>query len=132
MPDYIRFSPDTKRILERWISVDPSTIDGLPNILQVSRSEVEGVTKFHLVDNGIVREMTQAEQDALLAEEAQAVIDDENQRILDLDLKIDNLPTMTLTKIDTAIDNITNIAGVKAFLKKQCRYILKYIARNNV
>jgi hypothetical protein len=128
MPDYIQFS-ENKRIINKWISVDPSTIESLPNIIQVERSIAESITKFHLVDNGVVRLMTQLEKDTLLAEETQQVINTENQRIQDLDLKIDNLPTMTLQKIDTAIDNITNIAGVKTFLKKQCRYILKVIAK---
>lgn len=130
MPDYIKFDPLTKRIIERWISIDPSKVEGYENILQVTRAVVEGITKFHKVENGEVVLMTQAEQDALLAEETQAIIDQENARILDLDnLMQTDLSSITLAKVDTAIDNIGNLNDAKVFLKKLCRYIIKFISR---
>jgi hypothetical protein len=126
LPDYIQHL--NGKIINKWISIDPSIVESLPNIIQVERSIAESITKFHIVDTGVVRVMTQVEKDALLAEETQTVINAENQRILDLDLKIDNLPTMTLTRVDTAINNIGNLNDAKVFLKKLCRYIIKHIA----
>ena len=79
MPDYLRYEPVTGRIVQKWISADPSRVEGLPNILQVTRAEAEGITKYHIVDNGVLRLMTQAEKDALDLEEANA----QHQSLLD-------------------------------------------------
>lgn len=128
MPDYIQSNPVNNRIINRWMSVDPSIVEGLENILLITREEYHSLTKFYLVDNGVLREMNQEEKDALLAEEAQAIIDAENARILNLDDKIDGINGITLVKIDTKIDEIGSLADAKVFLKKLCRYIIKFIA----
>ena len=74
--------------------------------------------------------MTIDEQNALIAEETQAQIDAENSRIQSLDnLLQTDLSGLTLTRIDTVINNIGNLTDAKAFLKKLCRYIIKFIAR---
>lgn len=130
MPDYIKYNPLNNRIIQKWISVDPSVVENETNILQVTRDVIESITKYHIVDGGTVREMTQAEKDALDAEEAQAVIDAESARILDLDNKIELVNGTTLAKIDTRIDAIANLADAKTFLKRMCRYIIKYVANN--
>ena len=128
MPDYLQSNPLTKRIIKKWISADPSIVENLPNVIQVTRTEAERADKFYLIDNGILREMIQVEKDALLAEEAQAEIDAENSRVTDLDNKINDTGGITLSKIDTAIDAIGTLTDAKAFLKKLCRYIIKYTA----
>lgn len=128
MPEYVQYSQDGK-ITNKWYSVPPSVIAGLSNILEIPRDIFNSLTKYHKVDAGVVREMTQAEKDTLDAAEAQAVIDAENARVLDLDNKIDNLGIMILTKIDNKIDAIGSLADAKAFLKKLCRYIIKFTAR---
>ena len=132
LPDFIQSNPLTKRIINKWISVDPSIVESLPNIIQVERSVVESITKFHIVDNSQVRLMTQIEKTALEAEEAQAIIDAENLRIANLDTKISSvdLSDLTLTKIDTKIDAISNLAQAKTFFKLLVKYLVKY-AKNN-
>ena len=129
MPDFLRFNPLNGRIVDRFISVDPSKVKGIDNLIQVSRDIVESITRFHKVDGGKVRFMTEAEKLALIAEEERAVIDAENTRILSLDNKIDEIGTMTLFKIDGKIDAIGNLQDAKLFLKKLCRYIVKFTAR---
>ena len=129
MPDYVRFNPVNGYIIQHWISVDSSIVENEVNVIQIDRNVYQSLTKYHKVDNGMVREMTQTEKDTLLAEEAQAIIDAENARIVSLDDGIEGLPIMTLTKIDNAINNIGNLNDAKVFLKKLCRYIIKFIAR---
>lgn len=130
MPEYLQWDSLTKRIINKWYSVDPSIIEGLPNILQLSRDLFNSLTEYHIVDNGVVRLMTQVEQDAYEQAKAQAIIDQENQRISGLDDLIQNtgLQGITLTRIDVAIDNIGSLQDAKTFLKKLCRYIIKFIA----
>lgn len=72
MPEYVQWDSLTKRIINKWYSVDPSIVEGKPNILQIPRNVYHSLTKFHKVENNQVVLMTQAEQDALLAEEAEA------------------------------------------------------------
>lgn len=71
MPDYVRHDGMGK-ILQTYVSVDPSMVEGVENVIEVSRGVAEGVTKYHKVENSKVVEMTQAEKDALTASEAQA------------------------------------------------------------
>ncbi len=82
-----------------------------------------------MVDNGEVRIMTQAEQDALIAEEEQAIIDAENARIAGLNENINGADNLTIDTIDTKINAIGNLADAKTFLKKLCRFIIKYVAK---
>ena len=128
MPEFIQYDLQG-RIIKKFYSADPSIVEGLSNILQVERNTFNSLTKYHIVDNGIVRLMTQAEKDALDVEEAQAEIDKENTRIVGLDdlMNVD-LSGMILTKVDIAINNIGSLADAKIFLKKLCRYIIKYIS----
>lgn len=129
MPEYITYNPVNGRIVDKFYSVDPSVVEGRENLLEVPRNIFNELTRFHIVDNGVIRLMTQLEKDTLLAEEALALIEAENARILGLDDKIQvGLDGITITKIDTAIDNIGNLNDAKVFLKKLCRYIIKHIA----
>ena len=105
MPDYVKFLLENGRIIQKWISADPSIVENLTNILQVTRSEAETLTKFHIVDNGQVRLMTPAEQDALLAEEAQT----QKQSLLEAidKYEISNLDLLTalVKRINVRIPN---------------------------
>lgn len=125
MPEYIQ-SNLQGLIINKWYSADPSIVDGLPNILKIPRDVFNALTKYHIVDAGVVREMTQAEKDQLDAWEAQKVIDAENARLVAMDDRIESsiLSGITLTKIDNAIDNIGSLEDAKVFLKKLCRYIV--------
>lgn len=129
MPEYIQY--DLKgRIIKKWYSVDPSIVEGLLNILIIPRDMFNSLTKFHIVDNDVVRLMTEAEKTILIAEETQAQIEAENKRITDMDgLLQTDLSGMTLSRIDTAIDNIGNLNDAKVFLKRLARFIVKFIAR---
>ena len=128
MPEYIQFNPLTKIIINKWYSADPNIVSGLPNILEIPRDLFNSLTKYHIVDSGQTREMTQIEKDILDQAELQAQIDTENKRITDLDdLLQTDLSGLILTRIDIAINNITNLNDAKIFLKKLCRYIIKFI-----
>lgn len=103
-------------------------MEGRANILEIPRDVFNALSKFHKVDNGIVRLMTQAEADAFITEEIQASVSVENTRITEMDNRMGvDLSGITLTKIDNAINNIGSLADAKTFLKKLCRYIIKYI-----
>ena len=129
MPEYIQYSNETNRIIQKWYSVDPSAIEGLPNILKIPRDVFNSLTKYYIVDNGKIREMTQEERDQLDAYEASQAEQAETDRITALDDKMNtDLSSIVLTRADTTIDNIGDLAGAKLFLKKLCRYIIKYIA----
>jgi hypothetical protein len=105
-------------------------VEGRSNILEIPRDIFNALTKFHKVDNGAVRQMTQAEADILITEEIQASAVAENKRVSDLDgLLQTDLSGLTLTKIDQAINNIGSLSDAKVFLKRLCRYILKFTAR---
>jgi hypothetical protein len=129
MPDYVIYL-ENGTIVSKLQSVDPSQIKGEERCLQVDREVLQSITKYHLVDSGAVREMTQVEKDALDLAEQQAQEQVENNRVIGLDNEIENgiLQGMTLAKIDTAINNIGSLADAKVFLKKMCRYIIKFIA----
>ena len=131
MPEYITYNPLNGRIIDKFYSVDPSVVEGRNNLLQIPRDIFNSLTKFHKIDNGQIRLMTIAQQNALIAEENQAQIDVENLRIADLDdlMNID-LSGIILSKVDNAINNIANLSDAKVFLKKLCRYIVKFVARN--
>ena len=128
MPEYIQYDILGK-IINKWYSVDPSIVEGRENLLEIPRDLFNSLTKFHKVDNGIIRIMTIDEQNTLIAEENQVIIEAENKRIIDLDSLLQtDLSGLTLTKIDNVINNIGNLNDAKAFLKKLCRYIIKFIA----
>lgn len=83
--------------------------------------------KYLKVVNGAIEEMSQQEKSVVDAAEAQAVADAETARLSLLDTKISDskVADFTMTKVDTAIDNIANLADAKIFLKRLCRYIAK-------
>ena len=129
MPDYIKFNAQGL-IVQRWRSVDPKVVENETNILLIDRATYESLTKYHIVDSGQVREMTQAEKDQLDAWELQQREQAETDRINALDDKLsEDLSSVVLTKADNAIENIGSLADAKVFLKKLCRYIIKFVAR---
>ena len=78
MADYIRFNQDGI-IIHKYESVDGADIKDNPDILKVDRETFNSLTKYHIVDHGVLRLMTQAEKDALDLEEA----DIQHQSLLD-------------------------------------------------
>ena len=131
MPEYIIYDPLTKLIKEKYYSVDPSIVTGKSNLLEIPRDLFNSLTEYHIVDAGQIRLMTQVEKDVYEQAKAQAIINTENKKINDMDSLIQNigLQGITLAKIDTTINNIGSLADAKTFLKKLCRYIIKFIAR---
>ena len=130
MPEYVTYDNANGRIIRKYFSVSEDTDFGTPYVIQIPRSVYYTITKCSKVDNGVVVEMTQVEKDALLAEEEQARIDAENARIFNLIEKFQdsNLQGIVIDRADTAIDNIGSLADAKVFLKKLCRFIIKYVA----
>ena len=126
MPEFIQHDING-RIIQKWYSVDPAVVSSLPNILEIARDVFTALTKYHLVENGAVRQMTQAEMDALTAEETQAQIDAENVRLANMDDKISGtkIADFSMAKVDGVIDAIANLSDAKQFLKRLCRYIAK-------
>jgi len=51
MPEYVQSEPNNLivagMIVDKWYSVDPSVIQGKPNILQVDRALFRTLTKYH-------------------------------------------------------------------------------------
>ncbi len=88
---------------DQYVKFDPSVVSG-----------------SHIVN------LTQAEKDALIAAEAQAIADAEAARLTGLDNKMSaaKVSDATLAKVDVAIDGIQNLVDAKAFLKKLARYLV--------
>ena len=106
MPEYIQYNAQGL-IIQKWYSVDPSIVEGLQNILKIDRDTFNALTKYHIVDSGAVREMTQEEKDTYDAYLAQQAELKEKTRLEAMDDVADLIQTsdFTLTKIDTTIDN---------------------------
>ena len=129
MPEYIQYNAQGL-IIQKWYSVDPSIVAGLSNILNVDRDTFRLLTKYWIVDNGILRQMTQGEKDQLDLWEQNQVKQTETNRINDLDTEAtSDLSSVVLTKMDNAIGNIGSLDDAKAFLKELCRFIIKHISR---
>lgn len=133
MPEYIQHDPSSTpvagMIVKKWYSVDPSVVNGLLNILELPRVEYQALTKYKVVDGGIVRNMTQTEKDTLTAyEEAQRDLNIRDSAKTEMDgfqsrglllraladiikdeinvlRAFHSLPDRTLTQLKTAIQN---------------------------
>lgn len=103
MPEYIKHDPSSTpvqgRIVEKWYSVDPSIVQGLPNILKLSRDDFRALTKWHKVSGGQVVLMTQTEKDAILAQEEA----DRRQKLLD---RIDKYEVSNLDLLTALVKRI--------------------------
>lgn len=103
MPNYI-FYDENGTIYKKVYSIsshliDEGLIEGYQRTLKLDRNVIKSLTKFHKVDNGQVREMTQTEKDALLQTEADA----KKQRLLNA---IDKFEVSQLDIITTLIKRI--------------------------
>lgn len=127
MPDYISYNLITGKIIDKFYSVDPKVVEGRNDILELPRDEFNALTIFHKVDFGVVRLMTQAEKDAMIAAEAQARITEEAARLVSMDTSIGSVKIVDfpMVKVDGVIDAIANLADAKLFLKRLCRYVAK-------
>jgi len=97
MPEYIQYDSKGK-ITNKWYSVDEKTVVGKENILQVERDTFKTLTKFHKVDSGKVREMTQVEKDVLTAEEVSLKEQLESERIDSLNITTKELVNILINK----------------------------------
>ena len=97
------------------------------------RDVFNALTRFHKVDNGAVRLMTQAESDLFITEELQASASAETARLADMDTRITNvkIADFPMAKIDAMIDAIANLNDAKQFLKRMCRYVAKNSGNRN-
>ena len=132
MPEYVRYNQEGI-IIQKWYSVDSSEVEGIPSVIKIDRDTFKSLTKYHKVDlNSLtVVAMTKDEIDYVDALEKQQAEEAEADRIKAIGDKIDvDLSGVSLTKIDNAIDNIGNLADAKEFLKKFCRFIVKFTVHN--
>ena len=115
----------------QYISVPNDINSPLPgHLINPDISAAGTKIKFWKVSAGAVVLMTQQEQSAVLQAEADAAQAIEDSRIAALDDKMDlNLSAILLTKADNAIDNIGSLSDAKTFLKKLCRFIVKFTVR---
>ena len=129
MPEYVQHNAQGI-ITNKWYSVDSSVVSGLQNIIKVDRNIFNQLTEYWIVDSGSVREMTQQEKDQWDAYKQQQAEQAETDRLNALDGLIESgvLQGIALAKVDNAIDNIGSLNDAKAFLKKLCRFVLKFIA----
>ena len=102
MPDYIKYNAQGL-IVQRWRSVDPNVVENETNILLIDRATYESLTKYHIVDSGQVREMTQAEKDALDQAEADAREQEELDRIDKLECKVEAVIIALVKRINVRI-----------------------------
>lgn len=79
--------------------------------------------KYLKQSNGEIVEMTALEKSAVDSAEAQEVIDAETARLSALDDEMVKSQSIRVTKAEQAIDNITNLADAKIFLKRLVRYL---------
>ena len=103
MPDYVQH--DSGTIVKRWRSVDPSIVEALDNIVLVTREVYNSLTKYHIVDGGTIREMSQAEKDVIIQAEADTqaqAIEDALQRY-----EVSNVELLTalIKRINVRIPN---------------------------
>lgn len=75
MPNYL-FYDEQGKIYKKEHSIsshliEEGLIEGYERTVKVDEEIYRVVDKFYLVDNGVLRQMTQVEKDALLAEEAE-------------------------------------------------------------
>lgn len=128
MAHIVIYDTNTLKVLDYKMSVNTPDYMGRNDVLFDPVLPTGIPLKYLKVDSGQVVEMNQPEKNAIDAAEAQAAVDAENARITSLDDKMDiDLSGMTLTKADNAIDNMGSLADAKTFLKKLCRYIIKFV-----
>jgi len=118
-------------ITEKHFSVDGSDLDIRPECIKIKRSLFRSLTRFYLVENNLVREMTQIEKDALLLAEANAQAAAKTQRESDIDSEINsiNINDISLPLVDAEINALGVSQDVKDFLKKFVRYV---VTRSNL
>jgi len=95
MPDYL-FYDDNGRIYKKKSSIsshliDEGLIEGYKKSLLVDRATFNSITKYHKVENGQVRLMTQAEIDALTAIEENERKEKERTAIDNLNISVPDL-----------------------------------------
>ena len=110
-------------ITQTYTSIDGSTLSKT-DCMSVENMDVHKITRWQKVVNRQIVDMSQTEIDAILLSEQQA----EEQAKIDAlnaeDTKmIEDLSSVNLDKVDVVIDNISNLAGAKTFLKKLVRYL---------
>jgi len=108
-----------------YASIDVNCIQATHQEYDDARLQYKKLDKTVITGNRIV-DWTQQEIDDYEQAIADAIVQAELDRINDLDDEVSkvNLTDITITKVDTAIDNIGSLADAKVFLKKLCRYII--------
>jgi len=123
MANILIYDEVTKQAKEYLISVNTPDYSSRSDVL-VHPDMPNAPLKYIKVENGLAVEMTQAEKDAIDLAEQQAKDAAETARVANLDTEVTKLRTITVPKIDNAIDNIGSLQDAKVFLKKLCRYIV--------
>jgi hypothetical protein len=135
----IEYDPDnaivSNRVVKYLKSVDSGPYMETPNcvtcpianhLIDPDLSAVTGVQRAHwkVVDSSVV-EMNQAEKDYIVqvASDNAAAAEADSVALFDSTLASSEVSDYALTKIDQSIDNISDLADAKAWLKKLARFI---------
>ena len=112
MPNYVFYDKNgliykKKRSISSHL-IEEGLIPGYERTVKVD--DINTITKYHIVDNGVIREMTQAERDTLDQAEAAAQAQVEEQAIQDLRLTMKEVLTALVQCINKRIpqDKITH------------------------
>jgi hypothetical protein len=131
MANVIIFDPNStpKKVLNFLASVNtPDYSDRLDVLINPDISGLVNVPlKYLKVENFNVLEMTVLEKaDVDLLEQLSAKnTTDAEVLALDDDISNSQISDFVMAKVDTAINNIANLADAKTFLKRMCRYLVK-------
>lgn len=73
--NFIKYDPDTGRILQSWHSIDPVRlgIDQDPCLIRITYEEFKALSKYSVVKNKKLTEMDETEKSEVDAEEAAAL-----------------------------------------------------------
>lgn len=80
-------------------------------------------SRFLKVDGDDLLLMTRAEMDAIIAQDAINAKNAELARLAAVDTDIASIKTISIPKVEAAIDSISNLNDAKVFLKRLCRYL---------
>ena len=107
MPNYV-FYDENGIIYKKKQSIsshliEEGLIEGYERTVKVDN--LNAITKFHKVENGVVRLMTQAEKNTLLQAEEDARILAENTAIENFEIKLKEVLTALIKRINVRIPN---------------------------
>lgn len=125
MANVIIYNVNTKRVLEYIKSVNTPEYSSRADVV-VNPDLPNGDIKYWLVKDGIVVEATQVEKDLIDQHEVDVIAQTEIDRLKEIDDSMADvdLSGVKIQRVETAIENISNLSEAKTFLKRLVRYII--------